>query len=238
MGSPLSDFLAEAVVQKLETLVFTDQRPVFLARYVDDIFVVLKHEIFTTEAESNKQLAVLDVLADHPLGNERSCVRTLYKGTETHCIEAGDKAAEHKYLRRIFIFYSLPRSFLERTRQPKEAARSATEQPRLWRAMSYIENVSEAVARLLQPLGIGLAHRPDATMRQIAPLSHGVAANVVYRIQCSSCEANYIWGKPQSDYTHVRACTQVKSTGWVDSRWLRHIVRLLNTPSLLMTLKS
>ncbi|VDL88073.1 unnamed protein product, partial [Schistocephalus solidus] len=63
--------------------------------------------------------------------------------------------------------------------------------------MPYIENVSEAVARLLQPLGIGVAHKPEATIRRLvmrpkAPLSRGETANVVYRVQCGSCEANYV----------------------------------------------
>ncbi|VDL93907.1 unnamed protein product [Schistocephalus solidus] len=68
---------------------------------------------------------------------------------------------------------------------------------KVWRAMPHIENVSEAVACLLQPLGIGVAHKPEATlgrlvMRPKAPLPRGEMANVVYRVQCGSCEANYV----------------------------------------------
>ncbi|VDM02714.1 unnamed protein product [Schistocephalus solidus] len=63
--------------------------------------------------------------------------------------------------------------------------------------MPYIENLSEAVARHLQPLRIGVVHKPEATIRRLvmrpkAPLSRGETANVVYRVQCGSCEANYV----------------------------------------------
>ncbi|BHF61297.1 hypothetical protein SprV_0100427000 [Sparganum proliferum] len=78
MGSPLSGFIAEDVLQRLETLVFATCKPKFWARYVDDTFVVLKREMvsnfhallnyvlpdiqFTTETENNNQIAFLDVL--------------------------------------------------------------------------------------------------------------------------------------------------------------------------------
>ncbi|BHF80262.1 hypothetical protein SprV_0702338600 [Sparganum proliferum] len=45
MGSPLSGFIAEAVIQKLESLVFTTHRPKFWTRYVDDTFVIIKREM-------------------------------------------------------------------------------------------------------------------------------------------------------------------------------------------------
>ncbi|BHF80924.1 hypothetical protein SprV_0702405300 [Sparganum proliferum] len=56
---------------------------------------------------------------------------------------------------------------------------------------------SGAVARLLQPLVIGVVHRPEVTIRRLvmrpkAPLSLDETANVVCRVQCSSCEANYV----------------------------------------------
>ncbi|VDL87955.1 unnamed protein product [Schistocephalus solidus] len=78
MGLPLSGFIAEAVLQKLETVVFTNHRPILWVRYVDDTFVVRKREMvaefhalqnsiypdiqFTMEAEVNSQMAFLDVL--------------------------------------------------------------------------------------------------------------------------------------------------------------------------------
>nr|VZI16673.1 unnamed protein product [Spirometra erinaceieuropaei] len=37
--------------------------------------------------------------------------------------------------------------------------------PKFWRPTLYIKNVSEAASRLLVPLGVGVAHRPEATIR-------------------------------------------------------------------------
>ncbi|BHF60302.1 hypothetical protein SprV_0100326600 [Sparganum proliferum] len=77
MGSPLSGVIAEAVLQRLERLVFRSYSPKFWARYVDDTFVVIKrndvqdfkvllnsifpHIQFTMEEEDNNQLPFLDV---------------------------------------------------------------------------------------------------------------------------------------------------------------------------------
>nr|VZI26075.1 unnamed protein product [Spirometra erinaceieuropaei] len=78
MGSPISGFIAEALLQRLESLVFQHHRPKFWARYVDDTFVVIERDqvltfqehlnaVFpdiqvTMEEEENNQLAFLDVL--------------------------------------------------------------------------------------------------------------------------------------------------------------------------------
>ncbi|BHF80446.1 hypothetical protein SprV_0702357400 [Sparganum proliferum] len=78
MGLPISGFIAEAVLQRLESLVFQHHKPKFWARYVDDTFVVIERDQvltfqehlnavfpdiqFTMEEEENNQLAFLDAL--------------------------------------------------------------------------------------------------------------------------------------------------------------------------------
>ncbi|BHF80819.1 hypothetical protein SprV_0702394700 [Sparganum proliferum] len=77
MGSPISGFIAEAVLQRSESLVFQHHKPKFWARYVDDTFVVIERDQvltikehlnavfpyiqFTIEEDENDQLAFLDV---------------------------------------------------------------------------------------------------------------------------------------------------------------------------------
>nr|VZH94038.1 unnamed protein product [Spirometra erinaceieuropaei] len=51
MGSPISGFIAEAVLQRLESLVFQQHRPKFWARYVDDTFVVIERDQVLTFKE-------------------------------------------------------------------------------------------------------------------------------------------------------------------------------------------
>ncbi|BHF71192.1 hypothetical protein SprV_0401424700 [Sparganum proliferum] len=51
MGSPTSGFIAEAVLQRLESLVFQHHKPKFWARYVDDTFVVIDRDQLLTFKE-------------------------------------------------------------------------------------------------------------------------------------------------------------------------------------------
>ncbi|BHF76885.1 hypothetical protein SprV_0501998500 [Sparganum proliferum] len=78
MGSPISRFIAEAVLQRLESLVFLNHKPKFWARPVDDTFVVIYRDQlltfkehlnevfleikFTMEEEVKNQQTFLDVL--------------------------------------------------------------------------------------------------------------------------------------------------------------------------------
>nr|VZI09933.1 unnamed protein product [Spirometra erinaceieuropaei] len=75
------------------------------------------------------------------------------------------------------------------------------EQPEVWRAISCIKGVSEAVSRLLQPARIGIAHRPQAIIRRrlmqpkdILPPTETSA--VVYQMSCNDGDCNYA-GKPK-----------------------------------------
>ncbi|BHF84808.1 hypothetical protein SprV_0902796000 [Sparganum proliferum] len=78
MSSPISGFIAEAVLQRLESMVFQHHRRTYWARYVNDTFVVIDRDQlltfkerlnavfpdihFTMEEEENNQLAFQDVL--------------------------------------------------------------------------------------------------------------------------------------------------------------------------------
>ncbi|BHF65638.1 hypothetical protein SprV_0200865100 [Sparganum proliferum] len=78
MGSPISELIAEAVLQKLEKRLFEEYKPKFWARYVDDTFVIIDQDKinyyaevlnsiipdlqFTMEEEVGDKLPFLDVL--------------------------------------------------------------------------------------------------------------------------------------------------------------------------------
>nr|VZI05027.1 unnamed protein product [Spirometra erinaceieuropaei] len=51
MGSPISGFIAEAVLQRLESLVFKHHRPKFWTPYVNDTFVVIDQDQLLTFKE-------------------------------------------------------------------------------------------------------------------------------------------------------------------------------------------
>ncbi len=77
MGSPISGFIAEAVLQGIETKIMAQYRPRLWHGYVNDTFVIINHDLehfhkisnsmnasikFSREEEQNNQLPFLDVL--------------------------------------------------------------------------------------------------------------------------------------------------------------------------------
>nr|VZI39855.1 unnamed protein product [Spirometra erinaceieuropaei] len=134
----------------------------------------------------NNQLAFLDVLVCRKdcgglktkvfrkatnttqiLNFKRSCVRTLHRRVETHCSEMEDRVVELQYLRRVMRANGYPRNFVHQGIRKRHQRPNPTG-PKFWRALPYVKNVSEAVSRLLTPLGVGVAHRPEATIwRQV-----------------------------------------------------------------------
>ncbi|BHF65854.1 hypothetical protein SprV_0200886700 [Sparganum proliferum] len=177
---------------------------------------------FTMEEEENNQLAFLDVLVcrkdcgglktkvfrkatntmpvlnfnSNSISHKRSCVMTLHRRVETHCSEPEDKIAELQYLRRVFKANGYPRNLANRCIRKRDERPNRTD-TKSWRALPYNKNVSEAVGRLLAPLGVGIAHRPEATIRRLVmkpkdPLPRQETSGVVYRIWCSCGESNYV----------------------------------------------
>ncbi|BHF82140.1 hypothetical protein SprV_0802527700 [Sparganum proliferum] len=148
---------------------------------------------FTTEEEMESKLSFLDVLvcrqpdgklatlvyrkptntlqmlsynSNNPLQHKRSCVRTLYRRVETHCSTPAAKLNEIKLLQELFRANGYPRTFVERNRKQPRKRNEEPSQSNSWRSIPYMKGVSEAVARSLAPLGIGVAHRPDSTIRR------------------------------------------------------------------------
>nr|VZI46190.1 unnamed protein product [Spirometra erinaceieuropaei] len=251
MGTPLSGLIAEAVLQRLERLVFRLYSPKFWARYVDDTFVVIKRNDvqnfkvllnsvfpdiqFTMEEENNNQLPFLDMnvartvsgrirttvyrkatntrrilqfRSNHPIGHKRSCVRTLLQRVQTHCSDDDGKKEEKKYLHSLFAANGYPRSFIRECRRKTTRQRSDGEKPKFWLAIPYVNNVSEATARILNPFEVGLAHKPESTIRQQImrpkdPLPATEQSAVVYSIKCQNCNARFV------GETGKRICTRL-----------------------------
>ncbi|BHF83680.1 hypothetical protein SprV_0902682400 [Sparganum proliferum] len=115
---------------------------------------------------------------------------------EAHFSEPDDKKSELRYLQQLFMANEYTQNFIERNRQPVPSRNPVTERPKGWGAFLYIDGVSEAVSRLPRPLGIGIVHRPESTIRHLVmrpknPCQTGEITNVIYRIQCSSGKVNY-----------------------------------------------
>eukprot|EP00061_Rhincodon_typus_P008475 g31107.t1 len=86
MGSPISGLIAEAVMQRLESMALPLIQPKLWIRYVDNIFIIIKRTIlegrhklinntitrirFTQEEEKNEQLPFLDVMVERRTNRE------------------------------------------------------------------------------------------------------------------------------------------------------------------------
>ncbi|BHF79738.1 hypothetical protein SprV_0702286100 [Sparganum proliferum] len=107
-----------------------------------------------------------------------------------------DKIVESQYLRRVFRENGYPRNFVNRCMRKRDERQNRAN-PKFWRAIPYIKNVSEAVSRLLAPLGVEVGHGPEATMRRQVmrpkdPLLRQETSEVVYRIWCSCGQGDYV----------------------------------------------
>ncbi|BHF84624.1 hypothetical protein SprV_0902777500 [Sparganum proliferum] len=178
---------------------------------------------FTREEEQEQQLPFLDVLvrrnlngelettvyrkatnttqllsfhSNHPVAHKRSCVKTLFKRIQTHCSKPEDRAREARYLRDQFVQNGYPRAFISRCLRGRHQRTRTSTPPTIWHSLPYIKGVSEATERIAAELGVGIAHRPKATMRNRVMkikdrLKPEEQSGVVYRIPCQNCPCNY-----------------------------------------------
>ncbi len=112
--------------------------------------------------KTTNTLQMLSFNSNRPQTYKRSCVKTLSKRVETRCSTPEAKEEELRYLKRQFSLNGYPSSFIQKTLR-KRPAGSTIARPSMWQAIPTIANISEAVARLLKPYGIGVAHRPAGT---------------------------------------------------------------------------
>nr|VZI38575.1 unnamed protein product [Spirometra erinaceieuropaei] len=198
-----------------DTFVIIDQDKI--SYYEELLNSIIPDLQFTMEEEVESELSFLDVLicrqpdgklatsvyrkptntlqmlsynSNHPLQHRRNCVRTLYRRVETHCSTPVAKLDEMKLLQELFRANGYPRTFVERRRKQPRKRNEESIQPKSWRSLPYMKGVSEAVARSLAPLGIGVAHRPDSTIRRQVmrpkdPITKQEMSAVVYRLQGS-----------------------------------------------------
>ncbi|BHF84599.1 hypothetical protein SprV_0902775000 [Sparganum proliferum] len=178
---------------------------------------------FTREEEHDEQLPFLDVLvtrtpngelnttvyrkatntpqilnyhSNHPMAHNRSCVRTLFQRVKTHCSEPEGRVRELRHLRDQLARNGYPNSFVSRCLRTRPRRTNGGEPPTLWHPLPYIKNVSEAMERIAGELGVGIAHRPTATLRSKIMrvkdrLDVGEQSGVVYQIPCRDCPRHY-----------------------------------------------
>ncbi len=133
--------------------------------------------------------------SNHPQTHKRSGVKTLFKRVATHCSTPEAIEEELPYLKRQFSLSDYPNSFVQKTLRNRPAGSTVARQS-IRKAIAYIANISEAVARLLKLYGSGVVHRRAGTLRsrlmtmkdRIDPSEQ---SSIIYRAQCKDCSNNY-----------------------------------------------
>ncbi|BHF79911.1 hypothetical protein SprV_0702303500 [Sparganum proliferum] len=150
----------------------------------------------TVYRKATNTTQILNYHSNHPMAHKRSCVRTLFQRVKTHCSEPEGRVRELRHLRDQLARNGYPNSFVSRCLRTRPRRRNGGEPPTLWHPLPYIKNVSEAMERIAGELGVGIAHRPTATLRSKIMrlkdrLDVGEQSGVVYQIPCQDCPRHY-----------------------------------------------
>ena len=101
-----------------------------------------------------------------------------------------------KHIRRALINNGYPRGVLQHhaTPAPMRPADDHSRGPVI--TLPYVRGLSEAVRRVLTPLGLRVSFRPNTTLKQllVRPKDRTPTeelAGVVYQVPCASCPASY-----------------------------------------------
>ncbi len=146
---------------------FTMEEEKYGAQPFLDVFVRRRDDGELTTSVFRKTINTLQMhscKSNHPQVHKSNCVKTLFKLGATHCSTPESKEEGLRYLKRKFSRNGYPSSFVQKTLR-KRPADSTGAKPNICQAIPYIANISGAVARLLKPRGIGVAHRLAGTLR-------------------------------------------------------------------------
>ncbi len=142
-------------------------------------------------------------LASH----KRSCVTGLFSRITTQCSNAEARNQEKSYLHSNgYPLNFIKRALRHQNSQPPPTTNGESAPP-TWRALPYVKNVSELIARHLHPFNFFIYHKPTKLLRGTLvnlkdPLPTPEQRNVVYHIPCSDCPM-HSWAKPVNSYLHV-----------------------------------
>ncbi|VDN09595.1 unnamed protein product [Dibothriocephalus latus] len=185
--------IAEAVLQRLEQLVFSSDLTKFWARYVDDTFVIPKgSHVQAFKALLNSNFPDIQFIMEEEVGNHLPSLMPKLQ----NCVDGGNQE-EIRYLHALFKASGYPKSFIHKCLKKPRVHRSSEEKPKFWLAIPYVKDVSGPTARILEPFGIGVVHRPDFTItHQVIKLKDPLPATepsaLVYSILCKNYGAIYV----------------------------------------------
>ena len=154
---------------------------------------------------------LLHAESNHPVQHKMSALRTLFQRVETHCSTPAAKQQETNTLLRMCRSNGYSKTFINRCmRNRVDRAQPHPRAPETrWCSAPYLHSTSEAVARLLTPYGLRLAHKPAHTirttlMRPKDPLTEDEKTGLIYCIPCNDCDKVYIGETDRQLQTRVK----------------------------------
>nr|VZI35902.1 unnamed protein product [Spirometra erinaceieuropaei] len=150
----------------------------------------------TVYRKATNTTQILNLRSYHPMAHKRSCVKTHSQRLKMHCSEGEGRVRELRYLRDQLARNGYPNRFVSRCVRTRARKTNGAEPPTLWQPLPCIKNVSEVMERIAGELGVGIAHRPIATIRSKIRrvkdrLDVGERSGVVYQIPCRDCPLHY-----------------------------------------------
>ena len=133
----------------------------------------------------------LDFMSHHPLAHKLAVVKTLHGRAEAICSDVTTKDQETRHIRQALINNGYPRGVLQHdaTPAPMRPAEDHSQGPVI--TLPYVHGLSEAVRRVLTPLGLRVSFRPNTTLKQllVRPKNRTPTeelAGVVHQVPCAN----------------------------------------------------
>jgi len=141
----------------------------------------------------------LDFASHHPIAHNIAIVQTLHSRAEAISSSLPARDKETKHLRQALISNGYPTDVIKRHSRTINPPGPANQREARSQSVTlpYVRGVSEAVRRILTPLGVRVSFRPNVTLRHLLvrpkdriPVNE--TTGVVYQVPCASCPATYV----------------------------------------------
>ena len=139
----------------------------------------------------------LDFMSHHPLAHKLAVVKTLHSRAGAICSDVTAKDQETRHIRQALINNGHPKGVIQPHSTPTRTRHTDDQSQGPVVSLPYVRGLSEAVRRVLTPLGVRVSFRPNTTLRQLlvkpkdrVPTEE--LAGVMYQIPCAGCPATYV----------------------------------------------
>ena len=139
----------------------------------------------------------LDFMSHHPLAHKLAVVKTLHRRAGAICSDVTAEDQETRHIIQALISNGYPRGVIQHHVTParKRPTDDQSQSPVV--TVPYVRDLSEAVQRVLTPLGVRVSFHPNTTLRQLLVrpkdcIPTEELAGVVYEVPCAECRATYV----------------------------------------------